>query len=198
MPQTILLADDSPTAQNMARQILGAAGYEVTTVSSGAAALQAASENLPDAIVLDIHMPGENGMEVCHQFKASAETGHIPVLLTASKLEQFREQDVARAGADGVVVKPFEASELVGAVERALRDAPRKTVSAQEREEAASVLDVAEPEAEEDTAAAETDEERVRRVVAGVLEDFREWIEEEVMNRLRGEKRFEPRGPEDP
>lgn len=198
MPQTILLADDSPTAQNMARQILGAAGYEVTTVSSGAAALQAASENLPDAIVLDIHMPGENGMDVCHQFKASAETAHIPVLLTASKLEQFREQDVARAGADGVVVKPFEASELVGAVERALRDAPRKTVSAQEREEAASVIDVAEPEAEEDTPAAETDEERERRVVAGVLEDFREWIEEEVMNRLRGEKRFEPRGPEDP
>ncbi len=187
----------------MARQILGAAGYEVTTVSSGAAALQAVSENLPDAIVLDIHMPGENGMDVCHQFKVSADTAHIPVLLTVGKLEQFREQDVARAGADGVVVKPFEASELVGAVERALRDAPRKTMSAQKREEAASVVEVAEPEAQDNPPAAEylsaervpvgggeTDEERVRRIVAGVMEDFREWIEEEVMNRLRGEKRF--------
>ena len=58
MPRTVLLADDSVTAQNMGRRILTDAGYEVITVNNGSAALKKIHEVRPDLIVLDVYMPG--------------------------------------------------------------------------------------------------------------------------------------------
>ena len=64
-PRTVLLADDSVTAQNMGRRILMDAGYEVITVNNGSAALKKIHESRPDLIVLDVYMPGYGGLEVC-------------------------------------------------------------------------------------------------------------------------------------
>ncbi len=113
MPLNILLADDSMTAQNMAKKILSEAGYEVTTVSNGAAALKKIAERTPDLVILDIYMPGYTGLEVCERVKHAAATSSMPVLLSVGKLEPYREQDATAVQADGVIVKPFEASELV-------------------------------------------------------------------------------------
>ncbi len=70
MARTVLLADDSVTAQNMGRRILMDAGYEVITVNNGSAALKKIHENKPDLIVLDVYMPGYGGLEVCQRLKA--------------------------------------------------------------------------------------------------------------------------------
>lgn len=113
MPLNILLADDSMTAQNMAKKILSEAGYEVTTVSNGAAALKKIAERTPDLVILDIYMPGYTGLEVCERVKRAAATSSVPVLLSVGKLEPYREQDATAVQADGVIIKPFEASELV-------------------------------------------------------------------------------------
>ena len=113
MPLNILLADDSMTAQNMAKKILSEAGYEVTTVSNGAAALKKIADRTPDLAILDIYMPGYTGLEVCERVKRAAATSRMPVLLSVGKLEPYREQDATAVRADGVIVKPFEASELV-------------------------------------------------------------------------------------
>jgi CheY-like chemotaxis protein len=116
LARKILLADDSVTAQNMGRRILSDAGYEVITVNNGAAALKKISEVRPDLIVLDVYMPGYGGLEVCQRIKESPDTARIPVLLTVGKMEPFKADEARRVRADGHIIKPFEASELLTAL----------------------------------------------------------------------------------
>jgi CheY-like chemotaxis protein len=116
LARKILLADDSVTAQNMGRRILTDAGYDVTTVNNGSAALKRIAESKPDLIVLDVYMPGYGGLEVCQRLREAPETARIPVLLTVGKLEPFKADEARRVRADGFIVKPFEAGELLTAL----------------------------------------------------------------------------------
>ena len=118
MSLKILLADDSMTAQNMGKKILTDAGYEVIAVSNGAAAVKKIAEISPQLCILDIYMPGYTGLEVCEKVKSSSATARMPVLLTVGKMEPYKPEEGARVRADGVIVKPFEASELLRAVHR--------------------------------------------------------------------------------
>ncbi len=118
MARKILLADDSVTAQNMGRKILADAGYEVITVNNGSAALKKIAEQKPDLIVLDVYMPGYSGLEVCQRLKEAGDTARVPVLLTVGKLEPFKPEEARRVRADGFIVKPFEASELLSALSK--------------------------------------------------------------------------------
>ncbi len=116
LARKILLADDSVTAQNMGRKILADAGYEVIAVNNGSAALKKIAELKPDLVILDVYMPGYSGLEVCQRLKESQETARIPVLLTVGKLEPFKPEEAQRVRAEGYIVKPFEASELLSAL----------------------------------------------------------------------------------
>jgi CheY-like chemotaxis protein len=118
LARKILLADDSVTAQNMGRKILADAGYEVITVNNGSAALKKIAEQKPDLIVLDVYMPGYSGLEVCQRLKEAQETSRLPILLTVGKLEPFKPEEAKRVRADGFIVKPFEASELLSALSK--------------------------------------------------------------------------------
>jgi CheY-like chemotaxis protein len=118
LARKILLADDSVTAQNMGRKILADAGYEVIAVNNGSAALKKIGELKPDLVILDVYMPGYSGLEVCQRLKESPETARIPVLLTVGKLEPFKPEEAQRVRAEGFIVKPFEASELLGALSK--------------------------------------------------------------------------------
>src|SRR5437588_10570977 len=116
MPVKILLADDNMTAQNMGRKILTEAGYEVIAVSNGAAALKKFAEHRPDLLVLDVYMPGYSGLEVCERVKTRSP--RCGVLLTVGKLEMYQPEEGRRVRADGLIVKPFEATELLAAVSK--------------------------------------------------------------------------------
>jgi len=118
LARKILLADDSVTAQNMGRKILADAGYEVITVNNGSAALKKIAELKPDLVILDVYMPGYSGLEVCQRLKESQESSRIPVLLTVGKLEPFKPEEAQRVRAEGFIVKPFEASELLAALSK--------------------------------------------------------------------------------
>jgi CheY-like chemotaxis protein len=102
----------------MGRKILADAGYEVITVNNGSAALKKIAETKPDLIVLDVYMPGYSGLEVCQRLKEVKETARIPVLLTVGKLEPFKPEEARRVRAEGYIVKPFEASELLSALSK--------------------------------------------------------------------------------
>src|SRR6201993_3497424 len=102
----------------MGRKILADAGYEVITVNNGSAALKKIAEQKPDLIVLDVYMPGYSGLEVCQRLKEAQETSRVPVLLTVGKLEPFKPEESKRVRADGFIVKPFEASELLSALSK--------------------------------------------------------------------------------
>jgi CheY-like chemotaxis protein len=118
LARKILLADDSVTAQNMGRKILADAGYEVIAVNNGSAALKKIAELKPDLVILDVYMPGYSGLEVCQRLKESPETSRIPVLLTVGKLEPFKPEEAQRVRAEGFIVKPFEASELLSTLSK--------------------------------------------------------------------------------
>jgi len=114
----ILFADDSMTAQNMGKKILADAGYDVVAVSNGAAAVKKIAEQKPDIIILDVYMPGYSGLEVCEKVRGSLETMKIPVLLTVGKMEPYKPEDANRVKADGVIIKPFEASDLLAIMKK--------------------------------------------------------------------------------
>ncbi len=114
----ILFADDSMTAQNMGKKILTEAGYEVVAVSNGAAAVKKIAEQKPDIIILDVYMPGYSGLEVCEKVRGSLDTMKIPVLLTVGKMEPYKPEDANRVKADGVIIKPFEASDLLAIMKK--------------------------------------------------------------------------------
>src|SRR5580693_8598517 len=118
LARKILLADDSVTAQNMGRKILADAGYDVITVNNGSAALKKIAELKPELIILDVYMPGYSGLEVCQRLKDSPETARVPVLLSVGKLEPFKPDEAKRVRAEGYIVKPFEASELLSALSK--------------------------------------------------------------------------------
>ena len=118
MALKILLADDSMTAQNMGKKILTEAGYEVIAVSNGAAAVKKIAEHKPGLVVADVYMPGYSGLEVCERVKNAQETAKTPVILTVGKMEPFKAEDGQRVRADGLIVKPFEASDLLAAVRK--------------------------------------------------------------------------------
>ena len=128
MSLKVLLADDSMTAQNMGKKILSDSGYDVTTVSNGAAAVKKIAEVKPDLVILDIYMPGYTGLEVCERVRANFDTANLPVLLTVGKMEPYRAEDGAKVRADGVIVKPFEATDLLAIVKKMVERVPSGAV----------------------------------------------------------------------
>ncbi len=118
MSLRILFADDSVTAQNMGKKILTEAGYEVIAVSNGAAAVKKIAEQKPDIIILDVYMPGYSGLEVCEKVRSNIATIKTPVLLTVGKMEPYKPEDANRVRADGVIIKPFEASDLLAIIKK--------------------------------------------------------------------------------
>ena len=93
MALKILLADDSVTTQNLGKKILSDAGYEVVAVSNGAAAVKKIASEKPSIIILDVYMPGYNGLEVCEKVRSNPETAATPVLLTVGKMEPYNADD---------------------------------------------------------------------------------------------------------
>lgn len=118
MALKILLADDSMTAQNLGRKILTEAGHEVVAVSHGGAAIKKLAEFTPDLAILDVYMPGYTGLEVCEKMKSDPVTAGVPVLLTVGKLEPFKPEEGAKVKADGLIIKPFEATDMLSAMQR--------------------------------------------------------------------------------
>jgi CheY-like chemotaxis protein len=102
----------------MGKKILIEAGYDVVAVSNGAAAVKKIAEQKPDIIILDVYMPGYSGLEVCEKVRGSLETMKTPVLLTVGKMEPYKPEDANRVKADGVIIKPFEASDLLAIIKK--------------------------------------------------------------------------------
>ena len=76
------------------------------------------AEQKPDIIILDVYMPGYSGLEVCEKVRGSLDTVKTPVLLTVGKMEPYKPEDANRVKADGVIIKPFEASDLLAIVKK--------------------------------------------------------------------------------
>jgi DNA-binding response OmpR family regulator len=116
----ILVVDDDPTVSDVVARYLRHAGYDVTLAGDGRVALDVAAQLMPDLVVLDIMLPGLDGLAVCRTLR---ERGQVPViLLTALGAETDRIMGL-EVGADDYVTKPFSPRELVLRVASVLRRA---------------------------------------------------------------------------
>jgi two-component system response regulator MprA len=109
--ERVLVVDDDVPVRRMLARSLAAEGFEVEAAADGGAALAAAERSAPDLVVLDVTMPGIDGLAVCRRLRASGLTGSI-LMLTARDAVADRVAGL-EAGADDYLVKPFAMEELV-------------------------------------------------------------------------------------
>jgi two-component system response regulator ResD len=119
---SVLVVEDEPTIAEIVARYLERAGYATRTAADGASALAAAFEARPDLVVLDIMLPGLDGLEVMRRLHSELDEG-IPVILLTARGEEADRVTGLRAGADDYVVKPFSPAELVARVDAVLRRA---------------------------------------------------------------------------
>ncbi len=121
-PLNILLVDDEPTLREPLAEYLTGQGFVVFEAENAAKARSVIAESRPDLVLLDIMMPGEDGLSLCRHL---VETAKLPVILLTARGEATDRIVGLEMGADDYVVKPFEPRELVARIRSVLRRASR-------------------------------------------------------------------------
>lgn len=124
MSQTAVLlnVDDHEASRYVKTRILTSAGFRVHEASSCSETLSVAAKHQPDLILLDVHLPDGNGIELCRQLKASQDGTSIMVLqISASAISAAHAKEALDAGADGYLMEPVDADVLVATVKALLR-----------------------------------------------------------------------------
>ncbi len=123
MAQKILVVDDEAVLVETIAYNLEQSGYQVVTVADGSSALEAAHSESPDLIILDIMLPGIDGLEVCRQLRREHQTATIPIIMLTAKGDEIDKVVGLEVGADDYVTKPFGRRELLARVRALLRRA---------------------------------------------------------------------------
>ena len=115
----VLVVDDEPAVRDALRRALGLAGYDVQLAEDGSAALALLAAASPDAVVLDVLMPGIDGLEVCRRIRSAGD--RTPVLMLTAREAVSDRVAGLDAGADDYLVKPFALDELLARLRALLR-----------------------------------------------------------------------------
>ncbi len=119
--EKILVVEDESDLREILKSNLAKEGYSVLTAKDGEAGLKLARSEAPDAIVLDLMLPGMDGLQVCRLLKRDTLTAGIPVLMATAKAEDVDVVTGLEVGADDYIVKPFSVRVLVARLRNALR-----------------------------------------------------------------------------
>jgi two-component system alkaline phosphatase synthesis response regulator PhoP len=122
--EKILVIDDEEDILELVEYNLAKDGYRVTRAASGEAGLKAARGQLPDLIILDLMLPGLDGLEICKRLRADSKTQHVPIIMLTAKGEEADIVTGLELGADDYITKPFSPRVLAARVKTVLR---RKT-----------------------------------------------------------------------
>jgi two-component system phosphate regulon response regulator PhoB len=121
VPLTVLLVEDERDIAELIRYHIDKAGMRVVHAADGAAALRLARAEHPDLIILDLMLPGLDGLEVCRQLRRDAQTRRLPIIMLTARGEEVDRVVGLELGADDYVVKPFSPRELVARIRAVLR-----------------------------------------------------------------------------
>jgi len=149
MPKKLLLVEDSLTIRKVFELALSRSDITITAVDNGEDAVRLAAEIFPDLVVADLSLPGKNGLAVAAELRAMEKTERIPVLILSGTMVPLDEARFKASGARGVLFKPFESKELLGNIERLLRDGmaapespkPQEAPAVDERWDFSDVMD---------------------------------------------------------
>lgn len=103
-----LIIEDDAASMKLARLLLEEGGHQVVEAGSVEQALELIKGNLPDLIVLDLKLPGKNGLILTRQLKLNPRTQHIPIVAVTAYPDAFNKEDALQAGCDSYVVKPID------------------------------------------------------------------------------------------
>jgi two-component system phosphate regulon response regulator PhoB len=125
----ILVVDDEEDILELVRYNLAQGGFRVTTVATGEEALRAARSKSPDLILLDLMLPGVDGLEVCTTLKRDAKTSGIPIVMVTARGEEADIVAGLEIGADDYITKPFSPRVLLARVKAVIRRRERAPVT---------------------------------------------------------------------
>src|SRR5690554_8079559 len=121
--RTILVVDDEPEIVQIARDYLDRAGYRVISSGDGREALRLARTESPALVVLDLMLPGMDGLDVTRAMREDPATRAIPIIMLTARVEETDRLIGLELGADDYITKPFSPRELVARVRAVLRRA---------------------------------------------------------------------------
>jgi DNA-binding response OmpR family regulator len=123
MPATLLVVDDDTLIREMVKDSLAPQGYTFTEAKNGKDAIESLDRSRPDAVILDLLMPEQSGMDTLLKIRERAPD--LPVIILSSLDTPELIQEALRAGANSFIIKPFHPMELLDAVQRLpLREKP--------------------------------------------------------------------------
>jgi two-component system, OmpR family, alkaline phosphatase synthesis response regulator PhoP len=117
----ILIVEDMESVVTLLRSLLEREGFQVTTAPDGVEALEAVRRDKPDLVLLDLMLPGLDGLEVCRRIRHDPVTAHLPIIILSGKEEETDKVIGLEMGADDYITKPFQANELIARVKGRLR-----------------------------------------------------------------------------
>jgi two-component system alkaline phosphatase synthesis response regulator PhoP len=126
--ERILIVDDEEDVLELVRYNLERNGYQVVTATSGEQALESTTKKLPNLIILDLMLPGIDGLEVCKKLKGDVKAEGIPIIMLTAKGEEADIVTGLELGADDYVTKPFSPKVLVARVRRLLHRAVSRDI----------------------------------------------------------------------
>jgi two-component system alkaline phosphatase synthesis response regulator PhoP len=121
MIQSVLVVDDERDIRELIEYNLTKAGYEVTTAASGEECLELVAKAPPDLLLLDLMLPGINGLDVCRALKRDASLSRVPIIMISARGEESDVVVGLELGADDYVPKPFSPRVLLARVKSVLR-----------------------------------------------------------------------------
>ena len=124
-PTRILVAEDDPDIGSLLEHYLRKAGFLPTLVASGRDVIPQIKREAPDLLVLDLMLPGLDGLQLCRAIRADATTAAIPIIMVTAKAEESDRIVGLELGADDYITKPFSPNEVVARVRALLRRANR-------------------------------------------------------------------------
>jgi two-component system, OmpR family, phosphate regulon response regulator PhoB len=123
MAREVLVVEDEPDIRRLVVLHLERDGFRCRTVANGLDALREAKANVPDLVMLDLMLPGLDGLEVCRRLRSDATTAGVPIIMLTAKSDEVDRVVGLEVGADDYVAKPFSPKELVARVRAVLRRA---------------------------------------------------------------------------
>ena len=119
---TVMLAEDDETMVSLLRTLLGMEGYQVVALEMDQDIFGAVKDNRPDVLLLDVHLPSVNGLDVLDQIRENAETREVSVVMTSGL---NLEVECMRHGANEFLLKPYMPDDLLGILKRNLNSTAR-------------------------------------------------------------------------
>lgn len=120
MAKKILLADDSPVIQTLSKKIFQGQGYDIKGIKTGTKVLEEIEKNDYDVVILDIILPGADGMDLAKKIRAlkDKKKAEVPIIAISGNYKNYSKSDFDEAGINEYLIKPLDYDALVNAVKK--------------------------------------------------------------------------------